>query len=42
LKPKDERADPVWRFFVMAAFGSRLVARFPVRAARVYHGRGVV
>jgi hypothetical protein len=41
LKPKDGRADPVWRFFMMAALGLPLVARFPVRTARVYHGRGV-
>ncbi len=26
------RADPVWLFFVMATFGLRLVARFPVSA----------
>ncbi|MET0576433.1 MAG: O-antigen ligase [Mesorhizobium sp.] len=31
------RADPVWLFFVMAAFGLRLIARFPVRAAPVCH-----
>jgi O-antigen ligase len=28
------RADPVWLFFVMAALGLRLVARFPVKAER--------
>jgi O-antigen ligase len=25
------RADPVWLFFVLAVFGLRLVARFPIR-----------
>jgi O-antigen ligase len=28
------RADPVWLFLVLAALGLRLVARFPVKAAR--------